>query len=240
MKKKKIDNDSRMSFVLPGQNEREGGEEKTEKKQSIPKDVQFTLIVWPWDECRLIRGVNRHRTGVEWTGPMKELAGQLKLLEKGEYVSVVEVSTDADGKYLPCPALDTVDTLIYYGEFNKNLVIDFPMEVLTLSRLERLQFHWVDLRRIPPEILETKIKWISFRKVQEPPLFLLENSCEIEWAKPLPWESGIEDQLKPFKHLRQLLLLGLGEKNPTPWSSFLKLHRLHDPRLFLFVAEFLK
>ena len=232
MKRKETDVESRMS-------EKEQ-EKEDEEDRSIPEEAQFTLIVWPWDECRLIRGVNRHWIGVEWTGPMKELADRLKLLEKGEYVSVVEVSTDADGKYLPCPALDTVDTLIYYGDFNKNLVIDFPLEVLTLSRLEGLQFRWVDLRRIPPEILETNLKWISFRKVQEPPLFLLENQCGIKWVKPLPWEPGIEDRLRPFKHLHQLLLLGLGEETPTAWSSFLKLHRLHDPRLFLFAAEFLK
>lgn len=225
-----------MSFVLPGQNEREGGEEeKTEEKQSIPEKIRFHLLVWPDGECRLLSCPEGLRRDVEWDGPIKDLANQLN---EGEVESVEVVAVGS--KYFPCPMIDTVETLMYSGHFKYEFPIDFPKEALALPRLESLGFHWFNLRCIPPEILETKIKRVSVRKVQEPPLFLLENSCEIEWAKPLPWESGIEDQLKPFKHLRQLLLLGLGEKNPTPWSSFLKLHRLHDPRLFLFVAEFLK
>ena len=64
-------------------------------------------------------------------------------------------------------------------------------------------------------------------------MFLVESQIEVDGMSLC--------QLEPFRHLRQLLLLGLGEEEKkTPWTSFLKLHRLEDPRLFLLVAEFLK
>lgn len=228
-KRNEEDDESRMSSVQ--------GEKK--EKQSIPKETRFTLIVWPWGECRLIRGVGRYCFGPKWTGPVKDLAGQLELLEEGECVSVIEVSVGADGNHHPCPVLDTVDTLIYYGTINEEHMIDFPEEALAFPRLENLCFHWFNLRRIPPEILKTKIKWIRVKKIQEPPLFLLDKPSHIDKIQPLPWEPSIEDQLRPFRNLRQVLLLGLGEKSPTRWASFLK-RGLYDPRLFLVVAEFLK
>lgn len=154
-------------------------------------------------------------------------------------MDTVTVRVASDGKYCPCPVIETVDTLLYDGHFDYEFFLDFPMEALAFPRLEGLQFRWVNVRSIPPEILKVNLKWLCTQKVQEPPLFLVESECQIEWAKPFYWGS-IEDQLKPFRHLRQLLLLGLGEENPSVWSFFLKLHRLHDPRLFLFVAEFLK
>lgn len=218
----------------------DGEEEKTEEEQSIPEKTRFHLLIWPNGECRLVRFHLGQRGADEWDGPVKDLPGRLAQLNEG-YVELIDTLLTSDGKYFPSPLIDTVETLLYHGHFKCESVLDFPKEALTFPRLERLIFRWVNVRSIPPEILETKVEQVSVRKVQEPPLFLLENPCEIEWVNPLHWEPGIEDQLKPFKHLRQLLLLGLGqEEKPTPWSSFLKLHRLHDPRLFLLVAEFLK
>lgn len=153
---------------------------------------------------------------------------------------MVTVRVASDGKYCPCPVIETVDTLLYDGHFDYEFFLSFPMEALAFPRLEGLQFRWVNVRSIPPEILKVNLKWFCAQRVQEPPLFLLESECRTDWIQPLHWEFGIEDLLRPFKHLRQLLLLGLGEDKPTPWPSFLKLHRLHDPRLFLLVAEFLK
>ncbi len=232
-KKKKRKEESRIS-------EEEEKKKKKREKQSIPEEVKrYELILWPDGNCRLIVCTTFGRAEVAWDGSIRNLADRVKQLsEKG--VSKVDVRVASDGTYFPCPAIDTVETLVYSGHFDYRFSIDFPMEALALPRLTGLQFHWINVRSLPPEILETKLEWICAQQIQDPPLFLLESPRQIKVLKPWPWEPRPKDVLQPFKHLRQLLLLGLGEEKKTPWTSFLKLHRLYDPRLFLLIAEFLK
>ena len=229
-KKKKRKEESR---ILDGD-----GEQKKREKQSIPEEEvkRYELILWPDGECRLLFCTKIGQIGVKWDGHVTNLGDRVKHLD----VSKVDVRVASDGTYFPCPAIDTVETLVYSGHFDYKFSIDFPMEALALPRLAGLQFHWMNVRSLPPEILETKLEWICAQQIQNPPLFLLESPCPIKVLKPWPWEPRPKDVLQPFRHLRQLLLLGLGEEKKTSWTSFLKFHRLEDPRLFLLIAEFLK
>lgn len=200
------------------------GEKK--EKQSIPEKTRFLLYVGR--TCYLRTEVGTLRS-VQWHGPMHELEHQLEIRDWGQ-VEVVEVGVSDDGPVSSFPLLETITKVEFTGHDWK-IVIDFPEEILRLPRLQCVFFFGLRVRRIPPVILDTSITSLLVNAI-EPPWFLTESPIEVDGMSMC--------QLEPFKHLRQLLLLGLGEEKPTTWSSFLKYHKLHDPRLFLFVAEFLK
>lgn len=186
----------------------------------------WIYVIYP-AECWLVSPMGTLRS-IEWEGPIEQLEAQLER-RRGQVVRAV-VRVSEDGNVPSCPLLDTISHVEYQG-FDQKLAIDLPGEILRLPRLKHLSAYRLRVRRIPRAILDTSITSLLVNTI-EPPWFLVESPIEVDGMA--------ECQLEPFRHLRQLLLLGLGEETPTPWSSFLKLHRLHDPRLFLFVAEFLK
>lgn len=207
--------ESRMSSVQ--------GEKK--EKQSIPEKTRFLLYVG-W-ECFLAIEVGTTRA-LQWRGPIHELEHQLEIRDWGQ-VKVVEVGVHDDGPVCSFPLLETI-TQVEFNGYDRRIVIDFPEEILRLPRLQCVFFFNLRVRRIPPAILDTPVRSLLSCTV-EPPWFLVESQIGVNG------ESWF--QLERFRRLRQVLLLGLGEENPTTWSSFLK-RGLYDPRLFLFVSEFLK
>lgn len=194
-------------------------------------EKQFSARIWG-DGCFLDRLYDM----TEWEGPTEELVDQLKR-RKGTLVLVQLFIEEGEEKCPSCPVIETIEDVQYIRRYDYNppVVVDFPREVLRLPRLQSFRAFGVHVNSIPAAILDTPVKELDVHP-RVVPAFLVESSVKVNWT--VHW------LLEPFKHLRQLLLLGLGEeeekKPPTPWSSFLKQHRLHDPRLFLFVAEFLK
>ncbi len=198
-----------------------------EEEESGPKKTRFLL--YAGRTCLLCTEVGTLRPA-QWHGPMHELEHQLEIRDWGQ-VEVVEVGVSDDGPVCSFPLLETITEVGFSGH-DRRIAIDFPEEILRLPRLKHLAFYLLRVRRIPPAILDTPVQSLLVNTI-EPPVFLVESQIEVDGMSLC--------QLEPFRHLRQLLLLGLGEEEkPTAWTSFLKLHRLEDPRLFLLVAEFLK
>lgn len=204
-----------------------GGEEEAIKKRHAPEKTRLVLYVGR--TCYLRTEVGTLRP-VQWQGPIHELEHQLEIRDWGQ-VEIVEVGVSDDGPVSSFPLLETI-TKVEFSGHDWRIVIDFPEEFLRLPRLQCVFFFGLRVRRIPPAILDTSITSLLVNTI-EPPWFLVESPIDVDGESMC--------QLEPFRHLRQVLLLGLGEEeNLTTWSSFLKYHKLYDPRLFLFVAEFLK
>lgn len=116
-------------------------------------------------------------------------------------------------------------------------VIDFPLELVqSLPRLRRLDILWVydRIEKIPLAVLDTSIEYLNIQPgpIHPYPYWLLYRNPPIHPKRP-------GDTLyEECDALRVLILLGLEEAKDTSWSRFLK-RGLYDPRLFLFVFDWL-